>query len=119
MFIQQLHELALVRLVGKVPTIVEAEVLRIHAQGGGNLGHTALATVDFPQLPWLTKVHVAQGLGSKATPKSAPAGNAAKRQAVESMAFQLEGGMVMFEDSTGAERTDCAMMDPGASSFLL
>ena len=57
--------------------------------------------------------------GSKATPKSAPTGNAAKRQAVESIAFQLEGGMVMFEDSTGAERTDCAMMDPGASSFLL
>ena len=26
---------------------------------------------------------------------------------------------VTFEDSTGAERPDCAMMDPGASSFLM
>ena len=35
------------------------------------------------------------------------------------MALNLENGMVMFEDSTGAERLDCAMMDPGASWFLM
>ena len=56
--------------------------------------------------------------GAKPTPKAALTGNA-KRQAVEGMAFSPEKGMVTFEDSTGAERPDCAMMDPGASSFLM
>ena len=60
--IQHLHELALVRLVTEVPTIVESKVLCIHAKGSGYLGHSAFAAVDLPQLPWLTKVHVAQGL---------------------------------------------------------
>ena len=60
--------------------------------------------------------------GAKSSPKAAPAG-ANKRQAVEGMAVSAdpstaESGMVMFEDSTGAQRPDCAMMDPGASSFL-
>ena len=60
--------------------------------------------------------------GAKPTPKPSPSG-AAKKQAVEGMALTdkpmiPETGLVMFEDSTGAQRPDCAMMDPGASSFL-
>ena len=30
-----------------------------------------------------------------------------------------ENGMVIFEDQEGSQRPDCAMMDPGASSFLM
>ena len=43
----------------------------------------------------------------------------AKRQAVESMAVGCESSMVMFEDQHGAERPDCAMIDPGASALLM
>eukprot|EP00435_Cladocopium_sp_Y103_P026681 s2681_g6.t1 len=59
---------------------------------------------------------------SKPTPKASPAGPS-KRQAVEGVASSSiadpENGMVMFEDQQGAQRPDCAMMDPGASSFLM
>ena len=60
--------------------------------------------------------------GSEPTPKAAPAGPN-KRQATEVVASNNladpENGMVMFEDQSGAQRPDCAMMDPGASSFLM
>ena len=59
--------------------------------------------------------------GSKPTPK--PAASPNKRQATESVAnFDMkdtETGMVIFEDQSGSQRPDCAMMDPGASSFLM
>ena len=43
-----------------------------------------------------------------------------KRQAVEGMAIlNDETTMVMLEDAAGHERPDCAMIDPGASSFLM
>ena len=51
-----------------------------------------------------------------ATPKPNSSGN--KRQAVESVA-NAEHGLVIFEDRDGHERPDCAMLDPGASSFLM
>ena len=54
-------------------------------------------------------------------PRPAPTASG-KRQAVEGVAgdtMTLESGLVIFEDSSGAERPDCAMMDPGASSFLM
>ena len=41
-----------------------------------------------------------------------------KRPAVESVA-NVETGLVIFEDRDGHERLDCAMLDPGASSFLM
>ena len=60
--------------------------------------------------------------GSKPTPKAAPAGPN-KRQATEGVASNNladpENGMVMFEDQNGAQRAERAMMDPGASSFLM
>eukprot|EP00435_Cladocopium_sp_Y103_P028540 s5461_g7.t1 len=58
--------------------------------------------------------------GSKPTPKASPAGPN-KKQAVEGVAATNlpESGMVVFEDQHGAARPDCAMMDPGASSFLM
>ena len=43
-----------------------------------------------------------------------------KRQAVEGMAILSdETTLVMLEDAAGHERPDCAMIDPGASSFLM
>lgn len=48
--------------------------------------------------------------------------NPNKKQAVEGVATKddyMEEGMVIFEDASGAQRTECAMMDPGASSFLM
>ena len=41
-----------------------------------------------------------------------------KRPAVESVA-NVETGLVIFEDRDGHERLDCAMLDPGASLFLM
>ena len=59
---------------------------------------------------------------SKPTPKASPAGPN-KRQATEGVAsssmMDPENGMVIFEDQEGSRRPDCAMMDPGASSFLM
>ena len=58
-----------------------------------------------------------QGTGPRPVPTSS-----GKRQAVEGVALSswtLESGLVTFEDSSGAARHDCAMMDPGASSFLM
>ena len=59
---------------------------------------------------------------SKPTPKASPAGPN-KRHATEGIAvtsmMDPENGMVIFEDQEGSQRPDCAMMDPGASSFLM
>ena len=63
------------------------------------------------------------GEGHKAVnctkPAKAVATSSTKRQAVESMAVLGESSMVMFEDRDGAERPDCAMIDPGASALLM
>ena len=60
--------------------------------------------------------------GSKPSPKPSASGPN-KRQATEAVATSNvndpETGMVIFEDQSGAQRPDCAMMDPGASSFLM
>ena len=57
---------------------------------------------------------------AQCTQGSSPKANASgtKRQAVESVAA-TEHGLVIFEDHAGRERMDCAMLDPGASSFLM
>ena len=55
---------------------------------------------------------------AQCTQASKPNSSGTKRQAVESVAAG-ESGLVIFEDSAGHERFDCAMLDPGASSFLM
>ena len=61
----------------------------------------------------------AQCAQTSSTPKPATT-TSGKRQAVEGMAImQDETTLVMLEDSFGHERPDCAMLDPGASSFLM
>ena len=68
--------------------------------------------------PYDSAMHPRIQANSKATPTGPN-----KRQATEGVAsnniFDPESGMVMFEDQSGAQRPDCAMMDPGASSFLM
>eukprot|EP00913_Durusdinium_trenchii_P003467 g3210.t1 len=55
----------------------------------------------------------------QATPKPSTT-SSGKRQAVESVAIlNDETSLVMLEDAAGHERPDCAMLDPGASSFLM
>lgn len=60
--------------------------------------------------------HATSQCNQSSAAKANPSGN--KRQAVESVA-NVESGLVIFEDQSGSERTDCAMLDPGASSFLM
>ena len=58
-----------------------------------------------------------QGAGPRPAPTSS-----GKRQALQgaaSSSWTLESGLVTFDDSSGAARHDCAMMGPGASSFLM
>ena len=66
-----------------------------------------------------TAHRTAQCNAQSSTPKPSTTGSG-KRQAVESVATLAdEQSMVIFEDSYGRERPDCAMLDPGASSFLM
>ena len=65
--------------------------------------------------------HKTAQCAQQATPKPSTT-SSGKRQAVESMAILTdETSLVMLEDAAGhePERPDCAMLDPGASSFLM
>lgn len=75
------------------------------------------------KLHWAPNRTVQRTQGSnKPVPRAAP-NSASKRQASEGVAASClndpENGMVMLEDQHGAQRPDCAMMDPGASSSLM
>ena len=63
-----------------------------------------------------------QGHWSANCPQSAsPKSSGTKRPApTESMAQSVntEDAMIIFQDSTGAERPECVMLDPGASAFF-
>ena len=71
----------------------------------GQQGHWA---AQCPQPPTKTS-------GTKRSAPSSPASNVTEGMALH---VESEGAMLMFQDSTGQERPDTVMLDPGASAFL-